>query len=68
MIFNSWVHICHAGDKNIKYLHLVVEILNFEPFVSRVTDVDATVKISWPADPRRPGMCGYDRRWSLVVK
>ena len=24
--------------------HLVVEILNFEPFVTRVTDVEATVK------------------------
>ena len=25
-------------------LHLVVDILNFESFVTRVTDVDATVK------------------------
>ena len=26
-------------------LHLVVDILNFEPFVTRVTDMDAAVKI-----------------------
>ena len=26
-------------------LHLVVDILNFEPFVTRVTDMDATVKL-----------------------
>ena len=26
-------------------LHLVVDIHNFEPFVTRVTDIDATVNI-----------------------
>ena len=25
--------------------HLVVDILNFEPFVTRLTDMDATVKL-----------------------